>query len=199
MSGLKNRGPELGGGPRKMPVPPAVKRAKDAREVLSVWIADTQAQVILQAFTDNSERVVEAAQDQPVEAETLEHHLPGRRPGQAEHRLVGSEEGARMRLEGQGHGRARGLAGLLPHRADQRPVAAMHAIEIADRDQPAMQRCRQSPRPFDPADARRHGDQRSFGMTATGANPWPSRNAARRSGSGSSGWPYSRAWTPPET
>ena len=52
MSGLKNRGPELGG-PKKMPVPPKVKQAKDAREVLSVWIADTQAQVVLQpAFED---------------------------------------------------------------------------------------------------------------------------------------------------
>ena len=53
MSGLKNRGPQLGGGPDKMPVPPAAKRAKEAREVLSVWIADTRAEVVLQpAFDD---------------------------------------------------------------------------------------------------------------------------------------------------
>lgn len=52
MSGLKNRGPDLGG-PSKMPVPPAAKRAKEAREVLSVWIADTKAEVVLQpAFDD---------------------------------------------------------------------------------------------------------------------------------------------------
>ena len=38
-----------------------------------------------------------------------------------------------MRLEGEYRRRPAGRASGVPHRLDQRPVAAMHAIEIANR------------------------------------------------------------------
>ena len=67
---------------------------------------------------------------------------PGRREqaqlgglvGEAEQRLLRPQEAARMGLEGQRGGRPCERAGALARRRDHRPVAAMHAVEIADGD-----------------------------------------------------------------
>ncbi len=48
-------------------------------------------------------------------------------------RLVGLEELARVRFENHGAGGASRFAGLGDGQTDQRLMAAMHAIEIADR------------------------------------------------------------------
>ena len=89
---------------------------------------------------ERRQRGVEGQHDRAVE--------PGRRQqpqlvalvGEPEQRLVGPEEAARMRLEGQRRRRPAQRRGALARGRDHRPVAAMHAVEIADGDHRAAQR-----------------------------------------------------------
>ena len=64
----------------------------------------------------------------------LQHAHLDAEGGEAERRLVGPEEGARMRLERQNADRA--VIGLRPLEGarDHRLVAEMHAVEVAERD-----------------------------------------------------------------
>ena len=59
---------------------------------------------------------------------------------EAEQRLVRTEEGAGMRFEGQRRGRPGERLGARQRGRDHRPVAAMHAVEIADGDDRAVER-----------------------------------------------------------
>jgi hypothetical protein len=52
---------------------------------------------------------------------------------QAEERMAGPQHRARMRLEGQRHRGPAKLAGARLRRLDDRAVAAVHPVEIADR------------------------------------------------------------------
>ena len=60
--------------------------------------------------------------------------------GEAEQRLVRAEERARMRLEGQRRGRPAERLGARERGRDHGAVAAMHAVEIADGDDGAIER-----------------------------------------------------------
>ena len=60
--------------------------------------------------------------------------------GEPEHRLLRAQDGGRMRLEGQGRSGAAGRPRARQRRGNDRPVAAMHAVEIADRQHGAAQR-----------------------------------------------------------
>ena len=60
--------------------------------------------------------------------------------GEAEQRLVGPEEAARMRLEGERRGRPAERLGARARGRDHGAVAAMHAVEIADGDDGAVER-----------------------------------------------------------
>ena len=59
---------------------------------------------------------------------------------EAEQRRVRAKERARMRLEGQRRGRPAERLGARQRGRDHRPVAAMHAVEIADGDDGAIER-----------------------------------------------------------
>ena len=89
---------------------------------------------------DRRESLVERRQHQAIDAERGKQARLGVDRRQAEYRGLGTEEGARMRLEGErhrGHAEAVGVgAGV----GEQRLVAAMDAVEIAHRHHPALQR-----------------------------------------------------------
>jgi hypothetical protein len=76
---------------------------------------------------------------EPELAQDFELHAFGAEP---EQRLVGRKELARMRLEGQDGRRRPARPRLLLGGFDQLLVAAMHAVEIAHRDDRAAQRRR---------------------------------------------------------
>ena len=89
------------------------------------------------------EGLAERLFDNCVEAHQVEKTRLHRRRGQAEHRVGGAEDGARMRLEGQRERRTAVPARLVERLLQNRPVAAMHAVEIADGDDTAAQIRRQ--------------------------------------------------------
>ena len=73
----------------------------------------------------------------------------GRRQGQAKGRGVGHEEAARMRLEGERHQRRAQRRGKLGGLCQQGLVAAMHAVEIAERHHAALPGGRRIPPVFE--------------------------------------------------
>ena len=77
--------------------------------------------------------------DDGVEAELGEQARLHRRRRQEEQRHVRAEDGARMRLEGQHQRRHAAPVGFLARALEHRLVAAMDAVEIADRDHAAAQ------------------------------------------------------------
>ena len=83
------------------------------------------------------ERLVEVLRQHGLHAVLLQQPEPGRRQGQPERPGVGHEEAARMRLEGQRHDRRVQHLGVLGGAIEQRLMAAMHAVEIAQRHCPA--------------------------------------------------------------
>ena len=86
------------------------------------------------------QRRVEGQDDRPVEPGRSQQPQFGALVGQAEQRLGGIEEGARMRLESQ-HGRRLAEAlGAIQRGGNHRLVAAMDAVEIAHGDDGAAQR-----------------------------------------------------------
>ena len=106
----------------------------------------------------------------------------GGRQGEAERAGVGHEEAARMRLEGERHQRRAERRGLLAARAEQRLVAAMHAVEIAERDHAAR------PRAGVACQSSKTGIMRSSRRVAPRHRArWPRRRSppCRRSGTGS--------------
>jgi hypothetical protein len=85
---------------------------------------------------------IEAPHEGAVEPELSEDdQLRGLR-GQPEQGFVRREEFARMRLEGEDRGRRVPLADFRYGDVDERPVAAMDAVEIADRHHRTTQRRR---------------------------------------------------------
>src|SRR6185312_4323330 len=86
---------------------------------------------------DRGERGIEALRQHRLNTALLEQPHLGRQQGEAERPGVGHEEAARMRLEGQRHQRGTERARLLRRALDQRLVALVHAVEIAQRDRPA--------------------------------------------------------------
>ena len=139
--------------------------------------------------------------DDGVEAELGDQPRLHRRRRDQEQRHVRAEDGARMRLEGQHQGRHAAAPGLLASALEHGLMAAMDAVEIADRHHAAAQLGRQAA--HRPASVGRAAPSwRSYfsrGMTATGRRPCASRKAASACGSGLSMSPYSLAWMPPET
>ena len=82
--------------------------------------------------------LVEVLRQHRLHAVLFQEPQPGGRQGQPERTGVGHEEAARMRLEGEGHDRRVQDLGMLGGPVDQRLVAAMHAVEIAQRHRPAL-------------------------------------------------------------
>ena len=76
---------------------------------------------------------VEMQYEQVVDADRLEMADPDAERRQAEGRLARREELARMRLEGEHRQAGAELAGAARRGADHRLMAAMHAVEIAER------------------------------------------------------------------
>src|SRR5882724_9340333 len=68
----------------------------------------------------------------------LEQAELGRRQGEPERPGIGHEETARMRLEGEDHDRRTQRLGMLGRAIEQHLVAAMHAVEIAQRHRAAL-------------------------------------------------------------
>ena len=88
------------------------------------------------------ERGVEGQHDGAVEARAGEQPQLLALVAQPEQRIVGTEIAARMRLERERRGRHRQRARAGDGLADHRAMAAMHAVEIADRDHRALERAR---------------------------------------------------------
>src|SRR4051812_30279341 len=82
---------------------------------------------------------VEAAHESTVEPELAKDRELCRLGGEAEQGLLRREELARMRLERQDRRRRVPRPGLLDGDLDQRPMAAVDAVEIADRQDRAAQ------------------------------------------------------------
>jgi len=82
---------------------------------------------------------VEAAHEGTVEPELAKDRELRRLGGEAEQGLLRREELARMRLEGQDGRRRAPRPGLPDRDRDQRPMAAVDAVEIADRQDRAAQ------------------------------------------------------------
>jgi hypothetical protein len=80
---------------------------------------------------------VEGIFDDGPKAHSLEDAGFQRCRGEAEYRRVGPEHGTRMRLEGEHERRNGPLHGLLQRAVQHRLMAAVHAVEIADRDHTA--------------------------------------------------------------
>ncbi len=85
------------------------------------------------------ERRIEGEHDRAVEPGRGQEPQFGRLVGEPEQLFVRMEEGARMRLEGERRGRAAEPVGALQRGGDDDPVAAMHAVEIADGNDRAAQ------------------------------------------------------------
>ena len=81
---------------------------------------------------------IEALRQHRLHAVLLQQPELGRRQGEPERAGVGHEEAARMRLEGQRHHRRVQHLGVLGGALEQGLVAAMHAVEIAQRHGPAL-------------------------------------------------------------
>ena len=86
------------------------------------------------------QRRVEGQDDRAVEPGRSEQPEFGALVGQAEQRLRGIEQGARMRLEGQRRRRLAEAFGAIQRGGDHRLVAAMDPVEIAHGDDGAAQR-----------------------------------------------------------
>ena len=84
------------------------------------------------------EGLVEVLRQHGLHAVLLQQPEPGRRQGQPERAGVGHEEAARMGLEGQRHDRRVQHLGMLGGAVEQRLMAAMHAVEVAQRHRPAL-------------------------------------------------------------
>ncbi len=80
------------------------------------------------------EGAVEAQHDQMIDAQGRDLARLGTQRGQAERRHVRLEDVARVRLEGHDRPRPAGRVGDAAGFADDRLMAAVHAIEIADGD-----------------------------------------------------------------
>ena len=89
---------------------------------------------------EGGERGVELHHDGAVERGRREEPQLGVGIGEPEQRLVRRKEGARMRLEGEHCRRAPEPVGARHRSADHRAMAAMHALEIADREHRAPKR-----------------------------------------------------------
>ena len=81
---------------------------------------------------------VEALRQHGLHAVLLQQPQLGRRQGKAERSGVGHEEAPRMRLEGQRHHRRIERLGMLGGAVEQRLMAAMHAVEVAQRHGSAL-------------------------------------------------------------
>ena len=86
---------------------------------------------------------IEGHHDHAEEAERLGDPGLRRRWSEAEYRLIRTEHVARMRLEGQHHRGTPDVPGGLAGARQHRLMAAMHAVEIADRHEAAAQVRRQ--------------------------------------------------------
>ncbi len=82
--------------------------------------------------------LVEVLRQHRLHAVLFQEPEPGGRQGQPERTGVGHEEAARMGLEGQGHDRRVQHLGMLGGAVEQRLMAAMHAVEIAQRHRSAL-------------------------------------------------------------
>ncbi len=86
---------------------------------------------------------VEGVFDDGAEADGLENTCLQRRRRQAEDRRFRAEDGTGMRFEGQHQCRYAARLGQFQRTVQNGAVAAMHTIEIADRDDAAAQAFRQ--------------------------------------------------------
>src|SRR5215470_19411857 len=86
------------------------------------------------------QRGVEGQYDRAVEPGAGEQAQLGALVGQAEQRLLRAEEAARMRLEGERRGRSAERARARKRCSDHGTVPALHAVEIADGDDGALER-----------------------------------------------------------
>ena len=91
------------------------------------------------------EMLVEGEREQLADAEFLQDAYLGPEWRQAGRRLVGSKHLARMRLEGDHAERRPELSRPLARRLDQRAMAAVDAVEVADRHHPVQGGLRQAP------------------------------------------------------
>ena len=82
---------------------------------------------------ERGERAIELHHDRAVERGGREEPELGVAIAEPEQRLVRREEGARMRIEGEDRGGAAEPARPGNRGGDHRAMAAMHALEIADR------------------------------------------------------------------
>ena len=91
---------------------------------------------------ERGERAVELHHDGAVERGGRKQPQLGVAIGEPEQRLVRRKECPRMRLEGEHRGRAAEPPRARHRGADHRAMAAMHALEIADRNHRTSQRAR---------------------------------------------------------
>ena len=89
---------------------------------------------------ERGERAIELHHDGAVECGGREEPELGVAIAEPKQRLVRREEGARMRIEGEHRRRAAEPARAGNRSGDHRAMAAMHALEIADRDHRASER-----------------------------------------------------------
>ena len=87
---------------------------------------------------------VEMHDEEVVDVDPFQHaHLAAQRR-ELEGRFLRPEEPARMRLEGENRQRRLAVPGDFPGASDDRLMAQMDAIEIADRDRRSAHRFRQA-------------------------------------------------------
>jgi hypothetical protein len=148
---------------RPLAAPPVAEREVLAAD--QVFRADPVAQHALEERLgrQQAERAVEPQLEHGADAERAERLRPLVRQGEAERRVVRPEQLSRVRLERQ-HGEARGRPRRV-RRPQQVRVAAVDAVEVAERRRGAPQLRRQLREVADDPRGRAHSRARTQSLT----------------------------------